>query len=116
MTRRAFDVRWAEGAVRDLEGIVRFIAVDSPSNARKAVERLRARTKGLAALPERGRVVPELAAFGIQAYRELVTRPYRVVYRVQGKTVIVLAVLDARGDLEDLLLDRLVGGGAERSR
>ncbi|MDD5308360.1 MAG: type II toxin-antitoxin system RelE/ParE family toxin [Deltaproteobacteria bacterium] len=111
MTRRAFDVRWAEGAVRDLEGIVRFIAIDSPLNAGKVVERLRTRTKGLAVLPERGRVVPELAAFGIQAYRELVVRPYRVLYRVKGRTVLVLAVLDARRDLEDLLLERLVSGG-----
>jgi hypothetical protein len=30
------------------------------------------------------------------------------VYRISGETVVVLAVLDGRRDLEDLLLERLV--------
>lgn len=111
MARKGFDVRWAEPAVRDLEGIARFIAERSPMNASRVLERLRERTRGLASLPERGRVVPELAAFGIHAYREVIARPYRVLYRVRGRSVLVLAVLDGRRDLEDHLLERLVDGG-----
>ena len=44
----------------------------------------------------------------MRTWRELVIRPYRLVYRIEGDTVIVLAVFDARRDLEDLLLERLL--------
>ena len=111
MTSRIHGVGWTESAVRDLEGIARCIAADSPANAGRLVERLRERTRMLDRLPERGRIVPELAAFGIRAYRELVIRPYRVVYRVRDGSVLVLAVFDGRRDLEDVLLDRLVRHG-----
>jgi plasmid stabilization system protein ParE len=53
-------------------------------------------------------VVPELARFQMRTWRELVIRPYRLVYRIEGDTVTVLAVFDARRDLEDLLLERLL--------
>ena len=39
---------------------------------------------------------------------ELTIRPYRLVYRIEGDTVTVLAVFDARRDLEDLLFERLL--------
>ena len=52
--------------------------------------------------------MPELAAFGIRIYRELVVAPWRVVYRIGGKTVSILAVVDGRRNIEDVLLDRFV--------
>jgi predicted metalloprotease len=39
--------------------------------------------------------------------REVVERPYRIVYRITGRTVAVLGVLDGRRELEDVLLERL---------
>ena len=41
-------------------------------------------------------------------YRELIVRPWRIIYRVSTKRVLVLAVLDGRRDLEGLLLSRLL--------
>jgi addiction module RelE/StbE family toxin len=111
MTPRKYSVGFAESAVRDLEEIARFVAAESPASARKLVERLRERSHRLGTLPERGRVVPELAAFGIHAFREIVVEPYRIIYRVRGREVLVLAVFDGRRDLEDILLDRLVRTG-----
>jgi toxin ParE1/3/4 len=52
--------------------------------------------------------VPELAHFGIHSLRELIERPYRIVYRVASDTVTVVALLDGGRDLEDVLLERLV--------
>ena len=52
--------------------------------------------------------MPELARLHIQQYRELVIPPYRLVYRIRGPQVLVLAFLDARRSLEDALLDRLI--------
>ena len=62
----------------------------------------------LKTLPGRGRVVPELLEFGITRWRELVTGPYRLVYRLEGRVVFVDGLFDARRDLEELLVERLL--------
>lgn len=62
---REHKVVWTELAVRDLEEILTYIALDSPGNARAVVSRLRESVQSLATLPERGRVVPEFLEVGI---------------------------------------------------
>ena len=108
MARRWFRVQWAEVAVRDLEELVSYIATDSELDANRALSRLEKRAAASESNPGWGRVVPELAHFGMRTWRELVVRPYRLVYRIEGDTVTVLATLDGRRDLEDVLLERLL--------
>ena len=106
MTRRR--VRWTRSARRDLEGIVAYVADRSPQAALSTLNRLEARAKSLTTLADRGRIVPELGRLHIRQYRELVVAPYRVIYRVAGARVWVLVVVDARRNLEDILLERLI--------
>ena len=101
-------VVWAKSARRDLESIVAYLADRSPQAALSVLDRLEARTRSLSTLADRGRVVPELGRLHIEQYRELVSAPYRIVYRVRGPKVLILAVLDARRSLEDVLLERLI--------
>jgi toxin ParE1/3/4 len=108
VAERRFQVEWAEAAVRDLEEIVTRIALDSPPNAERVLDRLTDKAALLETAPLQGHEVPELATFGIHSFRELAARPHRIFYRVTGRRVHVLAVLDGRRDLEDVLLDRLV--------
>ena len=70
--------------------------------------RLQARAESLATTAERGRVVPELRAVDVHQYREVIERPWRIVYRIESESVLVLAVLDGQRDLRSLLLERLV--------
>jgi len=108
VSKRVFRVVWSEAASGDLNGIVAFIADDSPAAARRVHARIKARAGGLKAFAERGRVVPELAYIDVRTFRELVDEPYRLVYRIEGARVIVMAVFDGRRDLQQLLLERLV--------
>jgi len=108
MNRRSFRVQWAEAAVRDLEELVSYIAADSPINAERTLDKLRRRAEALESAPSRGRVVPELAHFGLRSWRELIVKPYRIIYRIDESAVPVFAVIDGRRDLEDLLLERLI--------
>ena len=105
---RLYAVKFAAVAERDLQAIVEFITADDPVAALRILEQIESRCAALKQMPERGRVVPELAAFGIHTYRELVLAPWRVVYRVSGATVSILAVVDGRRNLEEILLDRLI--------
>lgn len=108
MPDRRLLVIWAHAAVRDLEEIVSFVASDSPEASERLIEKLRAKARSLETNPRRGRIVPELQRMGMRTWRELVVRPYRLLYRVRGDAVVVLAVFDGRRDLEDVLLERLL--------
>ncbi len=108
MSNRKCRVLWTEIAARDLEEIVCNIARDSPGNARNVLKKLKGKAAALEDFPLRGRVVPELARFGLRSWREIVSKPWRIVYRVDSKSVAVLAVFDSRRDLEDLLLERMI--------
>lgn len=108
MSRPPFRVLWTETAARDLKELVASIAAGSPGNAPRVLARLQERAAALEAHPAGGRVVPELASFGLRAWRELIVKPYRLIYRVDGDRVYVPAVLDGRRDLEELLFRRLV--------
>lgn len=107
---REAKVVWTEVAVRDLEEILTFISLDSPDNARAVVSRLRESVQKLNAFPARGRVVPEFLDVGIQAWRELVVQPYRIVYRIEDQRIFIELIFDSRRDAESVLFDRLVRG------
>ena len=97
-----------EVAGRDLERIADFIAAEAPAQARASIERIEVAAGALVRFPARGRVVPDLTWHGIDRYRELQVSPWRVVYRTEGRRVFVVAVLDSRRSLEDVLLDRFL--------
>lgn len=106
---RNYTVKWTATAGHDLDSIIEFIAEDSLDEAIKILERIRKKAAGLYALPERGRVVPELKGQGVILYRELIVSPWRIIYRISDQDVYVLAVFDARRNLEDVLLERFIG-------
>lgn len=108
---RSFRVLLTRDAARDLRGIYEYIAnADSLPAAGQVLERLQAVRQQLARLPERGSHPAELAALGIGEYRQLLLKPYRIIYRVVGKTVIIYLIADGRRDMPALLARRLLGG------
>jgi plasmid stabilization system protein ParE len=105
---KKYNVEWARTACADLSAIIDHIARDNTSAALSVLDKLEKTAQSLTVLPMRGRVVPELAAFGSRAYREIIVSPWRILYRISGKTVNVLAVVDGRRNVEDILLERFV--------
>lgn len=105
---RKYDVQWAGTAERDLESIAGYIASDSVEEALKVLAIIQTKAATLNHFPDRGRVVPELKEQGITLYRELILSPWRLLYRISGTSVYVLAVFDSRRNLEDILLHRFI--------
>jgi toxin ParE1/3/4 len=101
------EVRWASNAENDLIAITRYIASADPAAALTIFHRIRDRARTLGSHALRGRLVPELRDAGVQ-YRELIELPWRVVYRIETERIFIVAVLDARRDLQTLLLERLI--------
>ncbi len=104
---KSYQVSWTLTAQQDLTEIIEFIAQDSIGDALSILQKLETKASLLITLPNRGRVVPELLHTGISQYRELISAPWRIVYRVENRQVLIMAVLDSRRDLQAVLLGRL---------
>lgn len=105
---RRYAVAWAETASLDLGQIADYVAHDSADEAERIVDEIERAASSLALFPKRCRIVPELREHGLLLYRERVHAPWRVLFRIEGRAVLVLAVLDGRRNLEDLLLERFL--------
>lgn len=98
----------AESARQDLREIAEYVARrDSRVAARRQLNKLRTRIRALVTHAGRGRVVPELGERGILTWREAIVSPWRIIYRIEGRAVYVLVVLDGRRDLSEILLRRV---------
>lgn len=93
-------VYWTESALDDVRDITEFIARDSPAYAERLADRLVTAPRRLAALPRTGAIVPE---FGQDAIREVVVRPYRIIYEIRGEDCFVVAVIHGSRELTRLL-------------
>lgn len=104
-----YDVLWADVARADLDDIADYIAEeDGIDAALEIVCRLERKAAKLINMPKRGVIVPELLDIGVLQYRQLTERPWRILYRILGNTVHVVAVIDSRRDMITFLMDRLL--------
>ena len=105
---RTYQVIWTSNAREDLLNIVGYIKKESADAARNVYEQIKEKAHSSNLFPLRGRVVPELQKEGITIYRELIIRPWRIVYKIENDTVYIMAVFDARQDVGELLLQKLL--------
>jgi len=106
------EVLLTEGAERDLDDLYSYIVEfdDSQRNADYVLDRLLEVTESLSTAPERGSLPKDLRSLGIREYRQVFFKPYRLIYRVVGKQVIMYVIADGRRDMQNLLARRLLGG------
>jgi toxin ParE1/3/4 len=96
-------------AERDIEDIYRYIAEnDGIAHADHVLAGIEGACRGLATLSNRGNVPKELRSLGISEYREVHFKPYRIIYRVINRRVVIYTVLDGRRDMQSLLARRLL--------
>jgi toxin ParE1/3/4 len=105
-----YAVSLTKDAERDLEEIYVYIAEHvSRASADHVLDRLVKATEALKTSPGRGSYVNELRSLGISEYRQIFFKPYRLIYRVHSKLVIIYIITDGRRDMESLLARRLLG-------
>ena len=108
MTER-YGIEWAPVALDDLDAILKYIAArDCVDAAVDVYGKIMHRIEGLVLHPTRCRVPPELEEAGVTEFRELILAPYSVFFRIRGRTVGIVAVLDRRRDLQELLVQRVL--------
>ena len=88
---------WTPEARRTLEEVIEYIDSQSTQGAQTVLEQALGAADSLETLADRGRVVPERADPSI---REVFVYQYRLMYRVEGESVQILAFLHGARDFE----------------
>jgi toxin ParE1/3/4 len=89
-------VHWTHAAIEHLVSIYEYVAHDSKPYAERLIDRLTRRSEQIAAFPQSGRMVPE---FKDESIREVIERPYRIIYRIKTDQIDILAVVHGAQDL-----------------
>jgi len=84
---------WSNPAADDLEAAVTFIAKDSDAYARSLALLAVDAAESLRRLPSRGHRLPDPK---LVRFRELTIGSYRLVYLVERKRILIVAVLHGR--------------------
>jgi plasmid stabilization system protein ParE len=105
---QACTVEWTSPAQDDLSEIIDYIAAVNPKTALKIAKKIKDAVSKLASSPKLGRYVPELDLFGHRLYREVIVKPWRIIYKSEGNIIYIMVVIDSRRNIEDLLLAKLL--------
>jgi len=105
----SYPVYLLSGAQQDLLELHKYVAVhDSVRKADRLIDNLYKACSRLKTMPDRGRVPPELERIGSSDFKEIILKPYRVIYKPAKNRVLVYSMLDGRRDLQDLLEEQLL--------
>ncbi len=103
-----FEVVVSKEAEEDLDSIYRYIVrSDGVTQANAVEDRLIEGILSLEKIPARGKCPPEMLNLGVTNYREIQVLPWRIFYDIEQNKVGVVAVIDGRRNVAELLQRRL---------
>ena len=86
-------------AERDIAETIEYIARDKRQAAARWADGILNGIEQLERFPERAAVIPE-SMFSREEYRHLVRGNYRIIFRIEGRKVLILRVIHAARLLE----------------
>jgi len=92
-----WQVFWTQIALADLKQVHDYIARDSPFYAAAFVAKVRKSAASLRKMPRRCRITPE---FNHPSVRDMIIGRYRLIFRVEGKRVFILAFIHGARDID----------------
>jgi toxin ParE1/3/4 len=102
---------WSKDAADELLEIAGFLKYNAgTTTARNVYLQIKTKIERISHTPKAGKIVPELAAIGIEHIYQLAENPWKIYYRPEGKNIYVLSVLDSRRDLEEILYSKFLDG------
>ena len=92
----------------DLEAIFRYILGSrNPGAAKDMIRLIRKACGSLSQMPERGHVPPELTRTENYEYRQIIVKPYRIIYQVVESCVFIFGIIHGRRNVGEVLGQRL---------
>ena len=106
MRYAVFMLREAE---HDLEAIFRYLlGSGNPGAAQDMIGLIRQACDSLSQMPERGHVPPELARADDYEYRQIIVKPYRIIYQIVESNVFIFGIIHGRRNVDEVLRQRLL--------
>jgi len=96
----AYKIRWSPRAASNFEYICDYIAKDSEYYAALFAKRINSIIKNIPQFPKSGRIVPEYKDDNL---REKIYKNYRIVYRIKGDFIEMVAICHSSKPLDDLI-------------
>lgn len=96
----AQQIRWSPRAVAEFEDICNYIARYSEHYACLFAKKVNAIVKTIPQFPKAGRIVPE---YGDENLREKIYNNYRIVYRLKGEVIEIVAICHGAKPLGEIL-------------
>jgi toxin ParE1/3/4 len=96
----ANQIRWSLKAASNFEEICKYIERDSQCYAALFAKRVNAIINSIPQFPKAGRIVPE---YGDENLREKIYENYRIVYRVKGDIIEIVAICHGARQLNYIL-------------
>ena len=107
---KRYAVELTEHALFDLDDIAAYIAShDGPERAEYVARGIEKVYSSLTLFPNRGAYPRELLEMGSRDFREVHFKPYRIIYRVYERKVVVFLIADGRRDMQALVTSRVLG-------
>lgn len=97
------EVIWTKPALQSLNDIAEYIALSNVQAAKALIAKVFDSVERLELFPFSGRLIEELPEFD---YREVLVKPCRIFYKVEGETVFVLNVLRQERSLRKFLVSQ----------
>jgi len=102
---------WSKDAAEDFEFIVEYTVEHfSIKIAEEAYSRIIKKVEKALDLPNIGKIVPELKEIGLTSYRELIEVPWRIIYRKEEDSIVVISIIDSRRNIEEILYRKIIEG------
>ena len=93
----------------DLEAIFRYLlGAGNPGAAQDMIGLIRQACDSLSQMPERGHVPPELARADDYEYRQIIVKPYRIIYQIVESSVSIFGIIHGRRNVDEVLRQRLL--------
>lgn len=89
---KTYKVLLTRHAQNDFAEIYDYISADSPENGGAFVLTIEEKVASLTSMPERAPMIPENALLGT-GYRHLIHGKYRIIFRIQADSVIILRII-----------------------
>ncbi len=106
----SYPVRITSAAWRELEYICTWIAEqDYPAKAERVLDRISETAEKIGEMPHAGSRPTELLPGTEGEFRQVLFKPYRIVYEFSGSEVVILLIADGRRSLQSLLRRRMLG-------
>lgn len=107
---KRYAVELTKDALLDLDEIADYIGSrDGLERAEHVARGIEKAYASLVLFPNRGAYPRELLETGIRDFREMHFKPYRIIYRVYERKVVVFLIADGRRDMQALLISRALG-------